>query len=77
MEQQYDNLYQNIEECNLIINGGDGLSQPKIEINNNDYIEKCKILEAENDTIKQEIENLNNEIENQKKTNENLNNLLN
>ena len=71
LEQQYDNLNQNIEECNLIINGGDGLSQPKIEINN-DYIEKCKILEAENETIKQEIENLNNEIENQKKTNENL-----
>ena len=71
MEQQYDNLNQNIEECNLIINGGEGLSQPKIEINN-DYIEKCKILEAENDTIKQQIENLNNEIENQKKTNDNL-----
>ena len=61
LEQQYDNLNQNIEECNLIINGGDGLSQPKIEINN-DYIEKCKILEAENETIKQEIENLNNEF---------------
>ena len=71
LEQQYDNLNQNIEECNLIINGGEGLSQPKVEINN-DYIEKCKILEAENYTIKQEIENLNNEIENQKKTNENL-----
>ena len=71
LEQQYDNLNQNIEECNLIINGGQGLSQPKVEINN-DYIEKCKILEAENYTIKQEIENLNNEIENQKKTNENL-----
>ena len=76
LEQQYDNLNQNIEECNLIINGGEGLSQPKVEINN-DYIEKCKILEAENYTIKQEIENLNNEIENQKKTNENLEHVIN
>ena len=75
LEQQYENLNQNIEECNLIINGGEGLSQPKIEINN-DYIEKCKVLEAENDNIKQEIDNLNNEIENQKKTNENLQQII-
>ena len=74
LEQQYEALNQKIEECNLIINDGQG-TEPKIEINN-DYIEKCKALENENENIKQEIENLNQEIENQKLANENLEQII-
>ena len=70
LEQQYNDLNRKIEECNLILTnnlqGG-----PKIEINN-DYIEKCKNLENENESIKNEIDELTQEIENQKIANENL-----
>ena len=75
LEQQYEALNQKIEECNLIINGGQGPSEQKIEINN-EYIEKCKLLESENENIKQEIEGLNQEIENQKIANENLEQII-
>ena len=71
LEQQYELLNQKIEECNLIVNGGQGPSDQKVEINS-EYVEKCKTLENENENIKQEIESLNQEIENQKITNENL-----